>query len=50
MTTRALPAGETAPDLFYMEVRNHPWDGSTGMKLTAEWRGHGNEIHQQPRL
>ena len=41
MTTRALPAGETAPDLFYMEVRNHPWDGSTGMKLTAEWRGHG---------
>ncbi len=41
MTTRALAAGETAPDLFFMEVRNHPWDGSTGLKLTAEWRGHG---------
>jgi len=41
MTTRALAAGETAPDLFFMEVRNHPWDGSTGLTLTAEWRGHG---------
>jgi alkylation response protein AidB-like acyl-CoA dehydrogenase len=41
MTTQALPAGETAVDLFYIEVRNTPWDGSTGMKLTAPWRGHG---------
>jgi len=41
MTTQAIPAGESAPDLFYLEVRNVPWDGSTGMKLTAPWRGHG---------
>jgi alkylation response protein AidB-like acyl-CoA dehydrogenase len=41
MTTRAIPEGETAPDLFFLEVRNHPWDGSTGMRLTAPWRGHG---------
>ena len=41
MTTQAIPAGESAPDLFYIEVRNVPWDGSTGMKLTAPWRGHG---------
>jgi alkylation response protein AidB-like acyl-CoA dehydrogenase len=41
MTTQALPVGETTPDMFYIEVRNHPWDGSTGMKLTAPWRGHG---------
>jgi alkylation response protein AidB-like acyl-CoA dehydrogenase len=41
MTTRAIPAEESAPDLFFLEVRNHPWDGSTGLKLTAEWRGHG---------
>jgi alkylation response protein AidB-like acyl-CoA dehydrogenase len=41
MTTRAVPEGEKAPDLFFMETRNQPWDGSTGMKLTAEWRGHG---------
>ncbi len=41
MTTRAVPEGETSPDLFYLEVANVPWDGSTGLKLTGEWRGHG---------
>lgn len=41
MTTRAVPEGETAPDIFFLEVRNHPWDGSTGMRLAAPWRGHG---------
>lgn len=41
MTTQAIPAGESTSDLFYLEVRNVPWDGSTGMKLTAPWRGHG---------
>ncbi len=41
MTTQAIAVGETAPDLFYIEVRNQPWDGSTGMKLMAPWRGHG---------
>lgn len=41
MTTLAIPEGEATPDLFYLEVRNHPWDGSTGMQLTAPWRGHG---------
>lgn len=41
MTTRAVPAGEKAPDYFFMKVQDAPWDGSTGMKLVAEWRGHG---------
>jgi hypothetical protein len=41
MTTQAIPAGESAADLFYLEVRNAPWDGSTGMRLTAPWRGQG---------
>ena len=41
MTTRAVAEGETTPDLFFLEVRNQPWDGSTGMKLSAPWRGHG---------
>jgi alkylation response protein AidB-like acyl-CoA dehydrogenase len=41
MTTRAMPDGESVADLFYLDVRNAPWDGSTGMKLTAPWRGHG---------
>jgi alkylation response protein AidB-like acyl-CoA dehydrogenase len=41
MTTRAIAEGETTPDLFFLEVRHHPWDGSTGMRLVAPWRGHG---------
>jgi alkylation response protein AidB-like acyl-CoA dehydrogenase len=41
MTTRAIPEGESTPDLFFLEVRNQPWDGSTGMRLAAAWRGHG---------
>jgi alkylation response protein AidB-like acyl-CoA dehydrogenase len=41
MITTALPEGEEAPDLFYMETLDVPWDGSTGMKLIAEWDGQG---------
>jgi alkylation response protein AidB-like acyl-CoA dehydrogenase len=41
MITTALPEGEEAPDLFFMETRGVPWDGSTGMKLIAEWDGQG---------
>ena len=41
MITRAVPEGETEPELFYLKVADVPWDGSTGMKLTSEWRGHG---------
>ncbi len=41
MTTHAVPTGEKDPDQFFIKVRDAPWDGSTGMKLVAEWRGHG---------
>jgi alkylation response protein AidB-like acyl-CoA dehydrogenase len=41
MITTALPEGSPAPDLFFMDVRGAPWDGSTGMKLVAEWEGQG---------
>ena len=41
MTTRARPADEDGMDNFFLEVRGVPWDGSTGMKLTAPWAGHG---------
>ena len=41
MTTRAIPQGETAPDVFYAELGRGPWDGRQGVKLVAEWRGHG---------
>lgn len=41
MLTSALPVGEAEPDWFFLDVRNMPWDGSTGMTLTAPWDGHG---------
>jgi alkylation response protein AidB-like acyl-CoA dehydrogenase len=41
MMTVALPEGEETPDLFYMDVRDAAWDGSTGMRLVAAWDGHG---------
>lgn len=40
MITTALPEGDE-PDLFFLDVRDTPWDGSTGMKLIAEWDGQG---------
>lgn len=41
MLTSAVPAGEPEPDWFFLDVRGAPWDGSTGMRLVAEWDGHG---------
>ena len=41
MMTMAIPEGEPDVSLFFLDVRGVPWDGSTGMKLVAEWDGHG---------
>ena len=41
MVTTAVPAGEEAPTIFALDVRDRPWDGSAGMRLTAEWDGMG---------
>ena len=41
MVTTAVPEGEETADWFFMDTRGAPWDGSTGMKLVAEWDGHG---------
>jgi alkylation response protein AidB-like acyl-CoA dehydrogenase len=41
MITTAMPEGEDTADWFFMDVRDAKWDGSEGMKLTAEWDGHG---------
>jgi alkylation response protein AidB-like acyl-CoA dehydrogenase len=41
MITTALPEGDEQPALFFLNVGDAPWDGSTGMKLVAEWDGHG---------
>ena len=41
MITTAVVDGETAPDLFFLDVRGVPWDGSAGVTVTAPWDGHG---------
>jgi alkylation response protein AidB-like acyl-CoA dehydrogenase len=41
MMTTAIPEGESDPTIFVLDVRNRPWDGSAGLKLTAEWDGMG---------
>ena len=41
MITQAVPQGESAPDVFYMDMRGVPWDGSAGATLTRAWDGQG---------
>jgi alkylation response protein AidB-like acyl-CoA dehydrogenase len=41
MITVAIPEGETDPDMFVLDMRDVPWDGSAGVTLTAAWDGHG---------
>ena len=41
MMTTAIPAGESDPTIFVLDVRDRPWDGSAGLILTGEWDGMG---------
>jgi alkylation response protein AidB-like acyl-CoA dehydrogenase len=41
MITAAVPEGEKAPDIFLIDTRDLPWDGSRGATLMREWDGHG---------
>jgi hypothetical protein len=41
MITVAVPEGESAPDIFVLDMRDIPWDGSAGVTLIAAWDGHG---------
>ena len=41
MITQAVPQGESAPDVFYMDMRGVPWDGTAGATLTRAWDGQG---------
>ena len=33
MLTVAVPEGETTPDIFFLDMRGVPWDGSAGVTL-----------------
>lgn len=41
MITTAVPDGESEPDVFVLDLRGVPWDGSAGVTLVAPWDGHG---------
>ncbi len=41
MVTIAVADGDALPDLYYLDMRAQPWDGSTGAELVREWDGHG---------
>jgi alkylation response protein AidB-like acyl-CoA dehydrogenase len=41
MITVAVPEEESGPDMFVLDMRDVPWDGSAGVTLTAAWDGHG---------
>jgi alkylation response protein AidB-like acyl-CoA dehydrogenase len=41
MITTAVPDDDDKPSIFALDVRDRPWDGSTGMQLVAEWDGAG---------
>jgi alkylation response protein AidB-like acyl-CoA dehydrogenase len=41
MITTGVADGEDAPAMFAVDVRDRPWDGTAGLRLTAEWDGIG---------
>ena len=41
MITTARCEGEDGPDLFYLKIKDEPWDGSTGCTLASAWDGIG---------
>lgn len=46
MVTTAIPEGESGPDLFFLDVRSVPWDGSQGLRLLSEWQALGMRATQ----
>lgn len=41
ITTAVADGDDEAPDCFFIDFRDQPWDGSTGIRLAAPWDGHG---------
>jgi alkylation response protein AidB-like acyl-CoA dehydrogenase len=50
MLTTAIPQAETAPDVFFLDMRHVAWDGKMGVTLTAPWDGHGMAATQSHAL
>lgn len=41
MITTAVAEGEDVPSAYVIDMRDRPWDGTAGLRLTAEWDGVG---------
>ncbi len=41
MITTARIDGAQSPDLFVVDMRDRPWDGTAGLTLRTPWNGHG---------
>jgi alkylation response protein AidB-like acyl-CoA dehydrogenase len=41
MITTAVPDGEDDPTIFVLDTRDRAWDGTSGLRLLAEWDGMG---------
>jgi len=46
MITTAKPVGADMPMGFYLDLRDLPWYGSAGLKITREWDGVGMKATQ----
>lgn len=46
MITTAVADGEARPDLFVLDMRSAPWDGSTGCEQVRAWDGMGMSATQ----
>jgi alkylation response protein AidB-like acyl-CoA dehydrogenase len=46
MITMAVAEGESAPDLFIVDMRGRAWDGTAGLTLRRAWDGHGMRATQ----
>jgi alkylation response protein AidB-like acyl-CoA dehydrogenase len=41
MITTGVCEGKEIPELFFLQYKDEPWDGSTGCQMTVEWDGMG---------
>ena len=50
MVTSAIAGDDSELDLFILDLRDVPWDGSAGITLVGAWDGHGMSATQSHAL
>jgi len=46
MITTAKPEDNEPPGIFFLDLRDQPWDGTAGLNITREWDGVGMKATQ----